>query len=308
MTEEQTFIDNQKKLTPFDLRAELLLESLLENNIDDLNIVLRSNGLFYRKFSKDKMSISYDLIDKEILNIDISRDGFYDVLPESISHNFRNSNKGNNPVEEFKARKREEKEARHFFNPIENELFRFRHSIEKNESHFFSNLSANGIVDIIKTILVFKQNIPDDLVVKMFYAILQQKDNSNQNIDGIVNTLEQILEEKVTYKTKNIQLESLIDNIEESNDFIMGINTTLESNEEIYLKKYSFTIGPLKNSENLNHYFKNEVMDSFLNNFFNLFLPFHVQYDFDLILNKENQLFLMDDKQYKSRLGISTIL
>ncbi|WP_445722673.1 hypothetical protein [Flavobacterium sp.] len=308
MTEEQYFIDNQKKLTTFDLRVELLLESLLKNNVDDLNIVLKTKGLFYRKFSKDKMHLSNDSIDKEILNIEISRDGFYDVLPESISHNFRNSNHSNDVVAEFKARRREEKDARHFFNPIENELFRFRHSIEKNESEFFSNLSANGIVDIIKTILVFKENIPDELVVKMFYAVLQQKDNANQNISSIVTTLEQILEEKITYKTENIKLESLVDNVEKSNDFIMGINTTLESNEEIYLKKYIFTIGPLKNSENLNLYFKNEVMDSFLNNFFNLFLPFHVQFDFELILNKEDELFSMDDKQYKSRLGISTLL
>lgn len=309
MTEEHTFIANQKKLTAFDLRVELLLESLLENNIDDFNIILNSKGLFYRKFSKDKMHIANDSINKELLNIEISRDGFYDVLPESISHNFRNNNHNNDVVAEFKARRREEKEARNFFNPLENEFFRFRHAIEKKEADFFSSLSANGIVDIIKTILVFKENIPDELVVKMFYAILQQKDNANQSIDSIVKTLTQILEEKITYKTENIKLESLVDNVEKSNDFIMGINTTLESNEEIYLKKYIFTIGPLKNSESLNYYFKNEVMDSFLNNFFNLFLPFHVQYAFELILNKEDELFSMDDnKQYKSRLGISTLL
>ncbi|WP_445456856.1 hypothetical protein [Flavobacterium sp. HNIBRBA15423] len=308
MSKKKTFIENQRNLTPFDLRTELLLDSLLQNKIDDFNIVIKPNGLFYRKFSKDKMSINRDSIDTDILNIEISRDGFYDILPESISHNYRNSDSFSNPVEEFKTRKKEEKEARNFFNPIENELFRFKYAIEKNESSFFSNLNANGIVDIIKTILVFEENIPDKLVVKMFYALLQLKDNSNQNIDEIVSILEQIINEKVTYKTSYIKLENVNDNVDESNDLIMGINTTLESSERIFLKKYNFIIGPLKKSEELSKYFQNQLMESFLNNFFNLFLPFHVQYSFEVTLNKKDQAFSMDEKQYKSRLGISTIL
>ena len=308
MSKKKTFIENQRNLTPFDLRTELLLDSLLQNKIDDFNIVIKPNGLFYRKFSKDKMSINRDSIDADILNIEISRDGFYDILPESISHNYRNSDSFSNPVEEFKTRKKEEKEARNFFNPIENELFRFKYAIEKNESFFFSNLNANGIVDIIKTILVFEENIPDKLVVKMFYALLQLKDNSNQNIDEIVSILEQIINEKVTYKTSYIKLENVNDNVDESNDLIMGINTTLESSERIFLKKYNFIIGPLKKSEELSKYFQNQLMESFLNNFFNLFLPFHVQYSFEVTLNKKDQAFSMDEKQYKSRLGISTIL
>ena len=309
MTEEKKIIQNQKHLTSFDLKTELLIEALFENNIvDDFNVVIKPNGLFYRKFSKDKMNIALDPNNSDVLNIDISRDGFYDILPESFTHNFRHSGSTTNPVEEFKIRKKEEKEARHFFNPIENELFRFRHSIEKNESAFFLNLRANGLVDIIKSILVFEKNIPDTLVVKMFYALLQQKENANQNIEEIILILEEILEEKVTFTSSNIKLENVNDVNEVEKDFIMGINTTLESNQEIYLKKYNFIIGPLRNSDQLNNYFENQTMHSFLNSFFNLFLPFHVQYTFEILLKKKDQKFSMEDSEYKSRLGISTIL
>ncbi|WP_130736598.1 hypothetical protein [Flavobacterium sp. J27] len=308
MNKENTFIKNHRALTVFDLKVELLFDSLLKNHVDDENIIINSKGLFYRKFSKDKMTINRDAIDTDLLNIDISRDGFYDVLPESISHNYRNTDIYSNPVEEFKTRKKEEKDARNFFNPIENELFRFRHAIEQNENHFFSNLNANGIVDIIKTILVFNEDVPNELVVKMFYALLQLKDNSNQNMDEIVSILEQIINEKVTYKTSYIKLEKVNDNNDNSSDLIMGINTTLESSERIFLKKYNFIIGPLKKSKDLSKYFQNQQMESFLNNFFNLFLPFHVQYSFDVILNKKDQAFAMGEQEYKSRLGISTIL
>ena len=132
MNREDIFINHHRNLTAFDLKAEVLFGALLKSHVDDLNITINPKGLFYRKFSKDKMSINRDVLDTDVLNLDISRDGFYDVLPESISHNYRNTDLYSNPVEEFKTRKKEEKDARNFFNPIENELFRFRYAIEKN--------------------------------------------------------------------------------------------------------------------------------------------------------------------------------
>ena len=124
----------------------------------------------------------------------------------------------------------------------------------------------------------------------------------------IILILEEILEEKVTFTSSNIKLENVNDVNEVEKDFIMGINTTLECNQEIYLKKYNFIIGPLRNSNQLNNYFENQTMHSFLNSFFNLFLPFHVQYTFEILLRKKDQKFSMEDSEYKSRLGISTIL
>jgi hypothetical protein len=229
------FIDNHKRLTSFDLRTELLFDALLSNEIDDLDIVVKSNGLFYRKFSKDKMKISEDPIQADVINIDISRDGFYDILPESIVHNYNNGGPKDDAVQEFKNRKREEKEARHFFSPIENELFRFRHEIESYESNFFSKLSANGIADIIKLILVVEDTIPDTLIVKMFYALLKHNANEDQSIESIIAILEDMINEKVTYTTSNIRLENAPDEIEKNHhELIMGINTTLESHQKIF--------------------------------------------------------------------------
>jgi hypothetical protein len=308
MSKKIDLVNRHRQLTTFDLKSELLFNALLDKEIDDLNIVIKSNGLFYRKFSKDKMNVAPDAINPEIINIEISRDGFYDILPESFVHNYRDKEIKDDAVQEYKNRKREEKEARHFFNPLENELFRFRHSVERYESDFFSNLSANGIVDIIKIILVVEDSIPDYLIVKMFYALLKHNQSADQSIENIIDILEDMLDEKVTYTATNIKLEHAYDVVEKNNDLIMGINTTLESHQKIFLKKYLFSIGPLKNSENLQLFFQNQTMESFVRTFFNLFLPFHVQYSFDIHLSFEDEQFTMDDSIYKSRLGISTVL
>jgi hypothetical protein len=308
MTKQTSIIDNHKHLTSFDLRVELIFNAILENKTEDFDIVIKPKGLFYRKFSKDKMNVLADAIDNDIVTVDISRDGFYDVLPESISHNSRDRDMVENHTQEFKNRKREEKEARHFFNPLENELFRFRHNIEEYESDFFSKISSNGIVDIIKTILVVENTIPDLLVVKMFYAILKQNESVNQSVESICEILESMIDEKITFSASNIQLEQVHDVVDQSTDMILGINTTLESSKKIFLKKYNFVIGPLKNSENIQNYFLNQTMEIFITTFFNLFLPFHVQFSFNIKLNLEDEKFEINEKNYKSRLGISTRL
>lgn len=308
MISNNYFSENFKHLTTFDLRAELLFDMLLKNKNDDLNIVLKPNGVFFRKYSKDTMNVATDVNDYDVLTIDISRDGFYDILPESITHNYRNRDQRNDASQEFKIRKKEEKEARHFYSPLENELFRFRHQIEKYESDFFSKISTNGIADIIRMILGVEDNIPDLLTVKMFYALMKQKGNAGQNVEDISLILEKILGEKVSFTSKNIRLENANDIEEGSGDMIMGITTTLQSSQEIFLKKYNFNIGPLKNPDNLPNYFDQQVLQNFLNTFFNLFLPFQVQYSFEIQLNAEDEVFSMDDTIYKSRLGISTVI
>jgi hypothetical protein len=308
MPKDTSIIDNHRHLTSFDLRVELLFNAIIEKKTSDFDVVIKPKGIFYRKFSKDKMNVVADSIDSDIINIDISRDGFYDILPENITHNSKNREVAEGHSTDFKHRKREEKEARHFFNPLENELFRFRHNIEEYESDFFSKISSNGIVDIIKTILEVEDTIPDYLVVKMYYAILKQNQSVNQSVESICEILETMINEEVGFSTSNIQLDNVQDIVEKSTDLILGINTTLESNRNIFLKKYNFSIGPLKNSENIQNYFLNQTMEIFLTTFFNLFLPFHVQYTFNIKLNLEDEQFQIDEKNYKSRLGISTRL
>ena len=308
MIENRFFAENYRHLTSFDLRAELLFDMQKKKKNDDLDIIMHPKGVFFRKFSKDTMNVNTDVNDSDILNIEVSRDGFYDILPESITHNYRNRDQRNDASQEFKIRKKEEKEARHFYNPLENELFRFRHQIEKYESDFFSKLSTNGVADIIRIILGVEDTIPDILTVKMFYALMKQKGNSGQSIDDISMVLEKILGEKVSFTSRNIKLENTNDVEEGSGEMIMGITTTLQSNQEIFLKKYNFNIGPSKNPDNLPNYFDEQVLQSFLNTFFNLFLPFQVQYSFEIQLNSEEEQFEMDNTIYKSRLGISTVI
>jgi len=309
MLDKQSFTENYRGLMKFDARVELLYDMLLKHGVQQDDINIKPNGLFYRKYSKDVMSVSQDNIDSDILNINVSRDGIYDILPQSITHDYRGRDQREDPVQDFKSRKKEEKEARHFFNPLENEFFLFRHEIEKFESKFLSGLSTTGVADIIKTILGIEKPMPDNLVIKLFYALMMQKSKPANNIGELCQILKDIIGEQVSYTTDNIMLENNFDIEEKQEEMIMGINTTLASSEKIFLKKYHFKVGPLTKPSNLPLYFIGEELENFLNAFFNLFIPFHSQFSFEMSLNTEDEMFSMDDEIiYKSRLGISTVL
>lgn len=309
MLDTQHLTENYRGLLRFDTRVELLFEALLRHGMQEADIIIKPNGLFYRKFSKDLMSITTDVNDSDILHLAVSRDGIYDVIPQSITHNYKGRELREDPVQDFKSRKKEEKNARHFFNPLENEFFRFRHEIEKFESHFFAKLSTSGVADIIKEILGIEKEMPDHLVVKLFYALMKQKSNPANSMDELCNTLYEIVGEHISYTASNIVLEQNFDVEGEQDDMVMGVTTTLASSEKIFLKKYHFKVGPLTKPSNLPLYFTGEELENFMNTFFNLFIPFHSQFSFEISLNPEDEMFSMDDEiVFKSRLGISTVL
>ncbi|RNL85967.1 hypothetical protein ED312_11970 [Sinomicrobium pectinilyticum] len=308
MSREDIVFEELQDIPSFDLRAELLFEVLMHRKIQEKDITIIPQGNFFRKFSKDVMQVELDMNHADMWHFKVSRDGFYDILPEGITHNYRTRNRSEDPVEEYKKRKREEKEARHFFNPLENEFFRFRHEIEKYESDFFRDINAYGLADVIRMILGISEKVPDELLVKMFFLLMRQKNFVSRNTEDVRKGLESIIGEKVKVITKNVKLEQVFDPYEKTGDMLLGINTTLESKEEIYLKKYHFVIGPLKDSKKLLEYVNKGQMESFLEAFFHLFLPCQVQFSYQLMLNEDDRLFRLNETLYQSRLGISTVI
>ncbi|MCH5599220.1 hypothetical protein [Niabella ginsengisoli] len=71
-----------------DVRAEVLLNHLRENGLIDRSFVVNHNGFFYREFTKDiyASSVVDDKWFRQYLEIELSRAGFYDMLPEALFH------------------------------------------------------------------------------------------------------------------------------------------------------------------------------------------------------------------------------
>ena len=120
-----------------DLKVEIVAADILESGLDPAELIVVPDGSFTRSYSRD---ISYAEVAKsangqKTLAIHVTRDGIYDCLPEAVFH--RQSSEpltsGHDMAKLSKKQKMEEKEARLFFLPFENEIFTLRTQIEMEE-------------------------------------------------------------------------------------------------------------------------------------------------------------------------------
>jgi type VI secretion system protein ImpH len=115
-----------------DVKVEVVAADLIEAGLDIDDIVISPLGLFERTFRKDiiKMEARQDKLgSKDLLFIDITREGIYNTLPEALFHSFEVNKKSNRSaafIEEYKKHKAEEEVARNFFLAAEKELYRIR--------------------------------------------------------------------------------------------------------------------------------------------------------------------------------------
>ncbi len=115
-------------------RAESLSALWLQNHeygIDD--IVVKPQGTFARSYSEDVLKVVST--DEMIIELFIAREGLYDMLPEGIFHHAERKTRKevSEVIRESKRFRHEEREARKFFLPLEQEFYRQKIEIESIE-------------------------------------------------------------------------------------------------------------------------------------------------------------------------------
>lgn len=122
-----------------DLKLEFVLGELLESGMDPDEVVVNALGIFRRRYGKDIAGNGirdYKANKRQYLNIDINRNGIYDLLPRGLFHQPQNR-KSNissiQAIEEYKLQMQIEKDTRSFFLPFEQELYRLLLFLETEE-------------------------------------------------------------------------------------------------------------------------------------------------------------------------------
>lgn len=111
-----------------DIRAEVIVDQLLQAGINRADILVHANSFFYRRFSRDVFStaLEEDSLLKTILHINTSRAGLYDILPEGLFFQPVQTSKKTisaaDMAEEYRFNKKQELAVRKFFSPLENEF------------------------------------------------------------------------------------------------------------------------------------------------------------------------------------------
>jgi hypothetical protein len=122
-----------------DLKLEFILGELMESGLDPDEVIINALGIFRRRYGKDIASgeiREYKANKRQYLNLDINRNGIYDLLPRGLFHQPQNKVNNVSPsqaIEEYKLQMQIEKDSRIFFLPFEQELYRLMLFLETEE-------------------------------------------------------------------------------------------------------------------------------------------------------------------------------
>ena len=296
-----------------DFRAEVIVADLLEKGVNLNDLVISNNGSFRRRYSKDFTFADVLRLSngQSLLNIHLTRDGLYDILPESIfhDHSLEPLSTGHEMARVSKKQKSEEKDARRFFLPFENEIFLQRVAVEQEERNILSRFNESLFNDIHPQFWNLDRTLPKKMIVR-FVLILHFAHRIVGNPGLTARCLEMILDEEVRVNismgkkrtSRNNELRTVGPDRVRSNtlgeDFICG---EYDSDTDPVME---FTMGPLKNST-VEDWLENGSYSKFLNCFYSFFVPVEFEVTTSLKVSEQQQQFIIHDQSSNAILGFN---
>lgn len=284
------------------LRAEVLISELLENtdlNEEDIVVLLRST--FSRGFRRDIIESKIDLNDK--FEINISRNGIYDALPQGIFHKSVGIDSKLSYGQIRQKNKKEERDARMLFAPIENELFLHRVYLEQEEKNTIFELNNSVEHSFAIDFWGIQERVPKEYILS-FTKVLPYVHKISKSENLIAQCLEEILSEKVDIIKKFKSLDNPSIKVKENN--ILGLNSSLviEKTNVLY-PFYSINI-EISNLKNRYRYQNNAIGNQLISVFCEYFVPLEIEYEINITFNQKESNFALDEES--TVLGLSATI
>lgn len=285
----------------FDLKAEMLVAVLAEQEIDQDEILSAFNGQFKRNWSRDIEGSSAENLEtgEEILCLHLNRDGVYDTLPELLFHkNLETENQSAAEMAKDSMRlKAEEKESRLFFQPFENEVFLLGVQVAMKENQLFKNIYTEFLTGIIPDFWRIDNDLPENYINRL-KKLLPLVYRITGDLDLTAQCLEFIIKESVKISTAAEKA----DGIDEGNfhnsgilgKCLLGVDTVFGKMVTGFVNRLKFSIGPIVNPET-SEFVKNGRMNRFLDCFYSYFIPFEFDVETKYIFETEQSLFILND-------------
>jgi len=268
---------NQINKTPINLKAEVVYAKLLELGLTDQDILIELKGAFRRPYSKD---IAKSEIDKEVnkLKLQLSRNGIYDMLPEGIFH--ENTTVTTEKVSlssfisSYKKQKKEEQQARLFFSPFENFIFKYLVDIELMEQKLVFN--SNQFNTFFTTFWDLDNNLATNQILFLL-NILPYATNIKGDLKNTIKILECYLEKEISFQ---ISYHTLSYQYDIKTNYVLGKNFIV-GNTSDDLPYITFEIKNVSDSELIN-FLPNGNIRVFIERYFEYFIP--IEFDYQIII------------------------
>ncbi|MEI7895823.1 MAG: hypothetical protein WCJ26_02210 [bacterium] len=297
-----------------DIKAEVIAAEIIENGLGASEIVVFPDGSFRRKFSKDVTGaeVIHSNNGQEVIGMHVSRDGLYDSLPEALFHGQSDQplSSGHEMAKMSKLQKKEEKEARLFLLPFENEIFYHRIQIELEERKILYQFSENLFNDIYPQFWRLDRTLPEKLVSR-FVLILHLAHKIIGKPDLTGKCLGIILEEEVNVtmtgkrQSKNNDPELKSQKSPGLGSTGLGVDFVCGGHSPNTEPVMEFVIGPLNNS-GVEDYLENAPYARFLDCFYSFFVPVEMNAVTTVKVSEAQQLFTLNDTLSRVILGFNS--
>jgi hypothetical protein len=301
---------------PFDIKAEVLIADLMENGLSTDEFAVIPSGSFRRKYSTDirKAEIISTAPGVSLLGIHVNRNGMYDSLPEGLFHSAPEKplRETSEMSQESKRLKREEKEARTFFIPFENEIFLHRIALELAERRILRQFSDHLFEEISPEFWNFDKTLHPEYVSKLI-LLLHHAHQVAGNFDLTGRCLELVLDEKVNIRVHQPgkisgkqdnppgQQGNLLGNGRLGMNFICG-DTWCD-----LMPKLEVRIGPLMKTP-VSDFLGSGKVTKFLDCFYSYFIPSGMEVGTVVVPPDREFSFILDKSESEGVLGYSTAI
>lgn len=290
-----------------DIRAEALVSEITENSSAEISdFTVQNLSTFKRPYRRDILNLKNSLLSTSdyTVNLNLTRNGIYDTLPEGVFHDSSDpSLKGMSHQKKREKQKLEEKEARKFFQPIENEIFNQYINIEKEERALidrFSDIKNNFLLRFWQ----IDPTLPPDFVIKLI-KLLPYTHKISGNLDLTALCLEKIIGEKVSIsKTfKPYTLYTHKGNLKDK----LGVDMVLGVEESTILcPEIEVCIGPVSN-KNVKNFIPGTKWMKFITTFYEYFIPMEMEIKTKVDSKKKEDNFVLNETE-PAIMGLTTAL
>jgi hypothetical protein len=249
-----------------------------------------------------------------MLSLHLNRDGIYDALPEELFHsNYGNEDQSAEEMAKDSMKLRaEEKEARLFFQPFENEIFLQKVQVSMIENQLFKSINAESLMAMIPYFWKIDDDLPENYVVRL-KKLLPLVHQVTGDFSLTAQCLEYILKERVKITCSP----ELSDDVTHA-DFhhsgvlgksLLGIDTISGNFDNDFVDRLLFSIGPITDPET-NELVKDGSVNRFLNCFYGYFIPFELEVDTKFIFGTTQSLFMLNEEANTaiSYLGYNSVI
>ncbi|WP_299181542.1 hypothetical protein [uncultured Aquimarina sp.] len=288
------------------LKAEVFVTEILEKssvNLTDIDVF--NNSTFSRSYRRDVINFKLDSYsgNTDKLQFNIARNGLYDTLPEGLFHEPVKAKSDISFTELHQKQKKQEKDARSFFSPLENEFFTQRVNIEKNERKLINEF-ANLKTDFLLKFWNLDPEIPSDYSIKLL-QLLPYVHKISGEIELTALSLEKIIGEKVSIEKK---YKTLDDNISDtSKEHQLGVDLVLELKETVISYPcWEITIGPV-DQKNIDKYIVSGATKKFITIFCDYFIPMEIDTKINVTYSSKEETFVLNETN-GPRMGLTTMI